>query len=216
MKGLLIKDFCLNFSNRRTVGLFLFICLFMGLAMDGTFIIGYAALLMGMLAVGTLSYDEMDNGFPFLMSLPVDGRTYVREKFLYVFLTELAGAVFGIVVYLVTSLIKGASFPLAGGMEEAIGILVACVLMASILIPIQLKFGSEKSRVAYMVIFGLLFAVTFVVSKVPKVSELMRDLILKLDRMPAVLIGGVLAAAVAAVVILLYMISVRIMEKKEF
>lgn len=37
-----------------------------------------------MIAVGTLSYDETDNGLAFLMTLPVDRKTYVREKYLFI------------------------------------------------------------------------------------------------------------------------------------
>ena len=83
MKGLFLKDYYLNFSNRRSLFLFLFMSIFMAFAMDGSFIIGYTGMLMGILAIGTISYDSNENGMAFLMCLPISRKDYVKEKYGY-------------------------------------------------------------------------------------------------------------------------------------
>ncbi len=80
MRGLLEKDLRLTLCRKQTIMLFLFMTLVMGMSMDGSFLVGYLTMLMMMIAVGTLNYDEFDNGFAFLMTLPFDRKTYVREK----------------------------------------------------------------------------------------------------------------------------------------
>lgn len=47
-------------------------------------------MFRAMIAVGTLSYDETDNGLAFLMTLPVDRKTYVREKYLFILICTAA------------------------------------------------------------------------------------------------------------------------------
>ena len=82
MSGLLQKDLCLLKSNRKTLVLFLALAVVISLGQTNTFILGYFPFLMIIMLTGTISYDEMDNGFPFLFTLPVDRKMYIREKYL--------------------------------------------------------------------------------------------------------------------------------------
>ena len=80
MSGLLEKDICLLLKgHRNTMILFLMICVFLGLSQTDTFILGYFPFLMIVLLIGTLSCDEADNGLPFLFTLPIDRKLYIRE-----------------------------------------------------------------------------------------------------------------------------------------
>ena len=83
MLGLIEKDLRLTLARKQTLIIFFIMALVMGLSMNGSFIIGYLTMLATIIAVGTISYDEFDNGFAFLMTLPFDRRTYVREKYLF-------------------------------------------------------------------------------------------------------------------------------------
>ena len=84
MSGLLEKDICLLLKgHRNTMILFLMICVFLGLSQTDTFILGYFPFLMIVLLIGTLSCDEADNGLPFLFTLPIDRKLYIREKYLF-------------------------------------------------------------------------------------------------------------------------------------
>lgn len=69
MKGLFQKDIALIASRNRSVLLFVVIGFMMAFSMDGAFVVGYLSILSALLTVGTITYDEFDNGYPFLLTL---------------------------------------------------------------------------------------------------------------------------------------------------
>ena len=216
MKGLIVKDLCLNFRNSRTILTYLIICVVMGFSMDGSFIVGYAAMLFGIMAVGTISYDELDNGLPFLMSLPVDRKSYVAEKFIYSLIMEAAGTLFGVAVYVVCSLIRGQPADLISSLPYVLAIMAVMTLIVSGMIVIELKFGAEKSRLAMLVIYGAIAVILFVLSKIPGGSELLGKAVDLLESASPAVVAGAMILIVAMLDLLLYFLAVRIMKKKEF
>ena len=69
MKGLLIKDLRLVFNRKQQLLILLALFAMIAFTADGSFIIGYAAGLTGIMGLSSLAFDEQDNGFPFLFSL---------------------------------------------------------------------------------------------------------------------------------------------------
>ena len=216
MKGLFVKDLCLNFMNRKNMMIYLFISVFMSFAMDGQFIIGYTTMLLGILAVGTISYDEFDGGMSFLMCLPVTRKDYVREKFLYCLALEILGALSGIVIYTLVSLIRNVPFSIPESLPFALFSILGLSLILYAMIAIQLKYGSEKSRVMMMVIYGVIFALALLLKQFAGLKEAVFKLIGFLDSCPAALLISLIALFYLAAVTLLYKLSVKIMENKEF
>lgn len=110
MSGLLEKDICLLLKgHRNTMILFLMICVFLGLSQTDTFILGYFPFLMIVLLIGTLSCDEADNGLPFLFTLPIDRKLYIREKYLFCVAGTVVSFVLAWALYLVSLLVHGVS-----------------------------------------------------------------------------------------------------------
>ncbi len=72
MLGLIEKDLRLTLTRTQTLLLFFIMTLVMGITIGGSFLISYPAIIAVITAVGTISYDEFDNGFAFLMTLPFD------------------------------------------------------------------------------------------------------------------------------------------------
>ena len=216
MKGLLIKDFALNFSRQRTVIYYLLISIFMAFAMGGAFIISYTAMLMGMLAISTLSYDEMDNGFPFLFSLPISRKTYVREKFIYFFMLNLIGVLFGILICFLVSFIKKESFNVLEELPYILASVIFIGTIMSLLIPVQMKYGVEKSRTVLMVVYGVVFAAAYLLSRSQALYSMFLDLLAVLQKSPLPVLILIFLLVCTAVVGSSYLISVKIMEKREF
>lgn len=217
MKGLFLKDLFLSFRGSKAVSMFMIMCVFLAFSSSGAFIIAYAALLMGTIAVGTISYDEFDNGFPFLLSLPVSKRTYVAEKFLYVILAQLAGLIMGVAVYTVASMIRGVPAGLAEGLPVIAAMYLLLVIMITSMIPVQLKFGSEKSRIVLMIIGGVMAAVMVGLSGLAgSVPGGLQNMIDTVSRIPGVLILLIGILLTAGVETLLYLTAVKVMERKEF
>ena len=95
--------------------------------------------------------------------------------------------------------------------------LIVAMLMLAFSLPIQLKFGAEKSRIALLAIFGCFVAVGVIVVKLGESMNLdMSASMAKINGMnPEILIAGGIVAGLLMLVIS-YLISFRIMMKKEF
>ena len=106
MLGLLVKDLRIALTRKFALLIILVIALIMGTSMEGPFIIGYVTMIALMLAVGTIIYDEMDNGYDFMMTMPLTRKTYVREKYLFCLLSALVawlvGAILTCAAYIIT------------------------------------------------------------------------------------------------------------------
>ena len=98
MLGLLVKDLRIALTRKFALLLILVIALIMGTSMEGPFIIGYVTMISLMLAVGTIIYDEMDNGYDFMMTMPLTRKTYVREKYLFCLLSALVAWLVGAIL----------------------------------------------------------------------------------------------------------------------
>ena len=217
MRGLIEKDLRLTLSRKQTLIIFCVMALVMGLSMDGSFIVGYLTMLSTITAVGTISYDEFDNSLAFLMTLPFDRKTYVREKYLFCLLMAAAAWCVGLVLYGVGAVIRHLPFDPADELPMLLSLLPVLYLSAAIMIPLQLKFGAEKSRIVLFILFGGI-AVLLIGFKnglggaVPSLDAL--DGFLSGLSPAAVLLP--LAAVCALAAYVSYLCSVRIMEKREF
>ena len=216
MKGLMLKDFYLTFSNRSTLLLYVLITVFMGFSMDGEFVIAYATLLSGTMALSTISYDEFENGLPFLMSLPTDRKTYVRAKFLYCTLLNCAGVIMGVIIYVLTSLLKGTDPDLVAGIPFILAMFPISILMTSVMIAVEFKFGSQKSRLVLFVVYGLIFAVFTGITKVPAFASIAASFISFIKKTPPLMIGIITTVIFLAIEAGLYQFAVMTMTDREF
>ena len=81
MKGLMIKDFRLMFRRKRSF-IFILLCGFIvNFSTDAEFFVGWLMLIGSLFALSTIAYDEHDNCYPFLMTLPITRKGYVIEKY---------------------------------------------------------------------------------------------------------------------------------------
>lgn len=211
MLGLMRKDLCLLLQRSRALLVMALVGVLIGFSTDGAFMMGYLTMISVILSIGTISYDEFDNGYPFLMTLPVTRRGYVLAKYIFCILTALVGWVAALVIFALCSLGKGEAVAL-GQLTEALVFLPMAGLMIAFLLPLQLKYGAERSRLALAVLCGGIVALGFVGMK------LFPDLPDALDSVSAIsdaAIGAALASGSIAALAVSCLISLRIMEKKE-
>lgn len=211
MSGLIQKDMCLLLQRSRTLVVLIGVALLMGMSTDGAFVIGYLTVLCAILTIGTISYDEYDNGYPFLMTLPITKKTYVTGKFLFCLLGGLIGWVISGAIYIVCCFVKESGFS-ASNLGETIAFLPVLCLMIAVMLPMQLKFGAEKSRVVLAIAAGGIWVLAFFTMRFIPSSGSMPAFLEKLH-------GGVLAALLLglclATLAVSWRISMHIMEKKE-
>ncbi|MCQ2540475.1 MAG: ABC-2 transporter permease, partial [Acetatifactor sp.] len=76
MRGLLEKDLRLLLKRKNYLLLMLVIFVGFSFMMEPSFVVGYVPVLSVLFTISTISDDEFDNGYPFLMTLPVSRKEY--------------------------------------------------------------------------------------------------------------------------------------------
>lgn len=81
MWGLFEKDLRMIMQRKKVFIIFVLLAVFIGYSqVSPEFVLGYIPMLTIIVIVGTISYDEYDNGYRFLMTLPIDAKMYVLEN----------------------------------------------------------------------------------------------------------------------------------------
>ncbi|MBP5669248.1 MAG: ABC-2 transporter permease [Lachnospiraceae bacterium] len=106
MKGLLIKDYLTIAKQKKLAVLYVFVAIMLSFSMDSSFIVSYFSLIGSLLVLTTLTYDSFDNGYPFLMSLPVTAKTYVYAKYLFSFLGLLGFWGFSVILQFASLILR--------------------------------------------------------------------------------------------------------------
>ncbi len=215
MKGLLIKDFRLLMAQKRFFLMVAVIAVIMSVMNnDVSFLLGFVTLIISQFAVSTVSYDEFDNGYPFLFTLPVSRRGYAVEKYVFGLLLGFTAWAFAMALSLIVTAAQGGA--LLTVLLTGVSILPAALLMQSITLPFQLKFGGEKGRLALMAMAGVIFVV------IAGGSMLLDSFGADANALTADLAanGALVLAGTYLLALLIWAasmaVSIRIMEKKEF
>lgn len=217
MKGLLIKDLLLLKNQQRFFLLIFFMSAGMLLVgVNSVFVINYVTLIFTMFTLSSISYDEFDNGYAFLFSLPITRNQYAAEKYVFGFVTGGSACIIVTVIALIMNFVRGG----AGTLElliTALLYLFMSLLFMAVVVPVQLKFGTEKGRIVLIFIIGLIFAAGFIVVKAAKTFQLdLSTVIAALTSFAAGPVITVLLLISLAAVYGSYLISVNIMKKKQF
>lgn len=177
----------------------------------------YITMLAVISAISTISYDEYDNGYLFLMTLPIDRRTYVREKYLFADLVALVGCLAGSAMAAVLLAAKqGGELSLGESLAEAVIYLMAAVMVADIMLPLQLKFGMEQGRMVLFFAMGALVVVGGICVKLFQAEGSLGGVASVVSGMGMWGLVGCLVVICLLLTLLSYCISVHVMEKKEF
>ena len=214
MAGLLEKDIRLIWGNRQSLLLFFALAVVLGFSQDGTFILGYFPFVIIILIINTIAYDELDNGFQFLMTLPINAKTYVREKYIFSFAGGIVSWLISATLYFAAKIVHGTQLDVISELPVIVTFLPIIILMAAFMIPMQIKFGVEKSRAVVAGICGAIGACILIFAKFAGQNG--RNIFAFLDHMNGWVIVGIGIVLTAVITAISYIISVKIMKKKEF
>ena len=158
MKGLIQKDILLMGNQKKSLGIILLCGLSMFFSMDGSGVVTYLAMVGSIAVLSTISYDELENGYSYLLTCPVSRITYVREKYAFSILWAAVCCVIGTAADICVSLIRNQLVLEEAGMSLMVSMMLA-LFMFALMIPLQLKYGREKSKyVLYGIFAVILFA----------------------------------------------------------
>ena len=217
MKGLMEKDIRLILQKKKYYLILMCCAVFISFAMDGPFIISYLTMIGLLLALSTVSLDEADNGLSFIMTMPVSRRDYAVEKHLFGYLTLIVAWVIGMILQFVTGIVQKQDIQLNDTVSAAVLYLGIFALILSIMIPIEIHFGIEKSRIAMSVIFGVCFAIGILGGKIAAALNI--DLTPAIATIKSISTPVLIACGAGAGIVIIGLsifITIGIMNKKEF
>lgn len=218
MRGLLLKDVYLLKDNKMLVGIMLAMAiLFVTLNANVSFIVAFMTMIMSVLVITTISYDDFDHSNSFLMTLPITRKLYVREKY---GLGLLLAGIGWLVSSIFATTIQWMKTPQMNRVEwiSTLGVFIILgILCMSIMIPVQLKFGGDKGRLAMVGCILFLFLAGTAVVEICKLANIdLEHLLMNILQINVAYLAGAIIAVVAAGFWLSYRISIRIMMKKQF
>ncbi len=223
MKGMIVKDLRLLISQKTTLLIMCIMMIFFTFSTDtaGTsFAATYLVLLSCIVGINTIAYDQADNGYTFLFTLPASRRHYVEAKYIFILCVSLAFCLLSLAADGAIRMIRPSSG--AGGLIEwllgSTTILAFPFYLIAFSIPPHLKFRAEKGRIiSLMVVFGLAGSVAALDDMLPDGT---RSLLMDLFSWSAGLGPGIWALLFLLVGLILWLISmavsIRIIEKNEY
>ena len=198
MKGLLLKDWYQVRTNMRMMYLTVLAVLAiwtLSTSGDSSFAVNYSAVFLGMMPAYLLSYDHASGWTEYSFALPLSKELQVAEKYLIGLFCAAAAVVIGGLFITVISLRTGTT-PDKDVLSLLAGSVCAILLINGIMLPLYYRFGAEKARMLYMLMFAGMGAAlgggTVLMDAVPEPDA-------------AIAIVGVLAA-----VLVLYALSWRV------
>ncbi len=224
MKGLLIKDFELTITNLRlivTVFLISFILLFANYGGDYTFIVAYLSIVFAMMTLNTITYDRYDGSIAFLFTLPCSRKCYVYEKYIFTVILLGIGACISTGIASLLMVYSGLSYDWMEWWVSCAVIAAILLMLMSVMIPLQLKFGTDNGRVVIIGFVALVIAIGFILQYIAKKNG--SDITIWINyimewlsnaSLSVLIIGGIGITGLAVAISIIC--SERIIDKMEF
>ncbi|MFJ1626448.1 ABC-2 transporter permease [Marinilactibacillus psychrotolerans] len=215
MKGLWIKDLLMLKKQWKLFALFMLITVFNGYANQSVDIV---FMLMSFffvtVATTTILYDQENQGFTYLFTLPIKKMKYVIQKellIIFLILTSIIMSLFFVGVMVLSQ----DNFTISGEkliLLSSVALLFGC-LTGSILMPLYLKFGSEQARLVVLILMGTIFGGGFLAQKTGFISWLTSNGFLDtISTMSAIQLAGVSVVIVAVFTSVSAVISERVIK----
>lgn len=217
MKGLLIKD--LRLMKMQKNFFILMIIIGIGLTLAGneiSFTLGFLSFVISLFSISTISYDEFDNGYPFLFTLPISRSLYVKEKYVLSLILGLGSLILATVICTIITLFKN-NMPLFDLLMMALMILPYIILVQAIMIPFQLKFGAERGRIAIIGVLGAIILLGILIFQGLKILKINFTGIVEQISVLDIRVLGLILIILAMIILFgSLIISIKIMKQKEF
>lgn len=217
MKALFIQDFRYMLTQKSFLVLIALVGIVLALTQNDNYIfvigyLGFMGMITGMMSV---TMDDQSNGLTFLFSLPIDRRVYVREKYIFIVLMGVSFSIFATALCLLFRMFAEYKAPLDEILATSLGTLFVMLLFVCFMLPLQLKFGAERARLASFIAIGLFFAAVIVAELVVNFADALPFIQAFLSMSPVAL-TGIGAAFLIVCLRISYGVSLRIILHREF
>ncbi len=217
MRGMLVKDFRLLLMQKQFFVVIVAVSVFMIASGQNTsFIVTYCTAMGMFFSVSSIAYDEFENGYAFLFTLPVSRRGYVVEKYLFgILCTGITWLLSVVCCGIYEQIVRPASDPAEQVLITAISGLVLFVPLA-VMIPFRLKFGADRGRIVMMIVTALLFGLIFLVAKAADSFPVLKQAVRAVNGLSGPALSGVAFVFAVLAMGISAFVSIHIVEKKQF
>lgn len=203
MIGLLMKDILNLRKQGKVLGLLFVFYLVMALSSDNPYMfLSIVSLLMVMLTMTSMAYDERSHWERYALTMPVSRKTLVLSKYLLGFLLMLAAGLLNILFLLIVS-----KETIAESVVYTLGVMGIALFFMSLILPILFRYGVEKGRL-------LMMAVLFTPTLLVVLGARMGLTIPEVPQVKPIMVGMFLALLVLLVALSSILLSVKIFENK--
>lgn len=216
MKGLIIKDFKLLMMQKSFFITLAIVAVFFSITTDSVFVIGFLTMICSMFVLSTISYDEFDNGNAFLFSLPITRKGYVIEKYIFGIMIGIISLVLSTIIACILTLFLNGTITNDLFLVSLFYIPIVLVLQ-SLMLPLQIKFGSEKSRIAIFIVVAIIFIIGYGFNELIRILNI--DFTSLVNTVLTMNISMILMIIMFLSLIIMFIsckISMKIIKNKEF
>lgn len=217
MKALFIQDFRYMLTQKSFLVLIALVGIVLALTQNDNYIfvigyLGFMGMITGMMSV---TMDDQSNGLTFLFSLPIDRRVYVREKYIFIVLMGVSFSIFATALCLLFRMFAEYKAPLDEILATSLGTLFVMLLFVCFMLPLQLKFGAERARLASFIAIGFFFVAVLLAGLVINFADALPFIQAFLSMSPVAL-TGIGAAFLIVCLRISYSASLRVILHREF
>ena len=217
MKALFIQDIRYMLTQKSFLVLIALVGIVLALTQNDNYIfvigyLGFMGMITGMMSV---TMDDQSNGLTFLFSLPIDRRVYVREKYIFIVLMGVSFSIFATALCLLFRMFAEYKAPLDEILATSLGTLFVMLLFVCFMLPLQLKFGAERARLASFIAIGFFFVAVLLAGLVINFADALPFIQAFLSMSPVAL-AGIGAAFLIVCLRISYSASLRVILHREF
>lgn len=212
MKGLFLKELYTVNVYKKSILYLLVIMVAMSvfLPIGSNYVSSMVMVFLVMVMMNLFALDDTAKWDRYALCMPVSRKRIVAVRYLFFAGMVLLGNLFGFLLSAVIAAVRGQENWLLDNLMVSGSLGVIILLLASISIPLCYRFGAEKSRLAMMGIFAVLFM--GIIWLMPKIAPVLAGF----SSQTATLLVAGIVILVLALYLASYLLSVRIYAKKEF
>lgn len=225
MRGLVAKDLQILFMQKKIILIIAAVSALVGMGKDDqmSFVITYVGIIFVMLALGTISYDKLDNGYAFMFTLPITRKGYIKEKYILTTVICLLAWAYGYALGMGIMLVKGETCNFVTETLGSVLMMMVFLIVGYVMLPIQIKYDAEKAKIFMFGIAGgvivLGMMVGFVFTKFVSVRNYFSEVInyfSKFSENELILILLIFVFLVVCItMVITYCISAKILKNKQ-
>ena len=214
MKGLLKKEWFVLWNKPIMILLPVMIFIMTGLSTKSMALILYLPLYAGILPVSLITTDETSRWERFALGMPYSRKEMVSAKYLMSILLVFIGTLLTAVILL---LFLNNAFTLQQSVLTVAAIAAGSLLLPSVLLPLNLKFGTAKARLALFVLLAVCGSVSAIALN-HEGEDVQFNLFEKIAAwgLSPTLLTVLLPAAAAILMAASWAVSVLIYRRKQF